>query len=55
MPGSPANATIKDIESETEKIQPRRGIEVKKQLDELLAKGKIRESRSESAVSTLFC
>ena len=29
-------------------------IEVKKQLDELLAKGKIRESRSESAVSTLF-
>ena len=29
-------------------------IEVKKQLDELLAKGKIRPSRSESAVSTLF-
>ena len=29
-------------------------IEIKKQLDELLAKGKIRPSRSESAVSTLF-
>jgi hypothetical protein len=29
-------------------------IEVKKQLDELLSKGKLRESRSESAVSTLF-